>query len=571
MPRSVPLAVALAVLAFAAPAQAEITGSTITSPKDPNFVLNDFDKPEPVIDIAGTATGSGNIDIVCVRAGAVHVLLRDQPVAASGTFSLFAVTLTGLPGTQWPYGPGLPCRLLAVPAGMTSPNTAAFTGPRLAVSSIHRYRWAGAGASAGVLYEADVYPVGLQYAARAETFGSVGVFNGFIADPNSSEVRQLGLFQTGAPLDDPATDHFGLEIDGQAAYPPTRAISGIGGTNFSENEGIPAVEADVTSFSSTTGDLTFWEADPLVKCGPNNIYPPTAASCTRFTAVPVRVERTTEYSYDTRTVRVTDQWSSTDGKAHRLDLSLRQGRCFGEGCTTDVIHRLPGDADYGSPAFATPIGPIDAQQPIFSRHTTDDSLGGTAVIPGQRADFARFDTQYAFVLAYKARTVPASGELTLTHTYVTTGSASDLEETVINVIAAMPAPPSGSTPPRGSTPTTPSHPVVPPAAPKLTRHGHVRVLRGFLVRTRDWVQCPAGGAVCVVSVRGTRVRSSQKTVAAGATARVAVKLNRRGIRALTRRGRVRLAITVSARAGDGKPVTRVRRLTVRQHESEVAN
>jgi hypothetical protein len=44
---------------------------------------------------------------------------------------------------------------------------------------------------------------------------------------------------------------------------------------------------------------------------------------------------------------------------------------------------------------------------------------------------------------------------------------------------------------------------------------------------------------------------------------VTVALNRRGVRALTRRGRVRLTVVVSARAGGGAPVSRVRRLAVR--------
>jgi hypothetical protein len=64
-------------------------------------------------------------------------------------------------------------------------------------------------------------------------------------------------------------------------------------------------------------------------------------------------------------------------------------------------------------------------------------------------------------------------------------------------------------------------------------------------------------------VHGARVRSAQKTVAAGATARVTVKLNRRGVRVLTRRGRVRLTFVVSARAGGGAPLSRVRRLALR--------
>jgi hypothetical protein len=565
MRRHLPLAVALAVLAFAAPAQAEITSSTISSPADPHFVLVDFDQPAPTIDVAGSASGSGNVDIVCLRAGAIHVLLHDQPVAANGTFAVADVPLTGLPGTQWPYGPGLPCRLAAWPAGMPPSNAALFEGPRLAVSSIVRHQWGGNGPNAGLQYEADVYPTGRQFAARAETFGSVGLFNAFAEDPSGP--LQHGLFQTGAPLDDPARDHFGLEIDGQAAYPPTRALSGIGGTNFADNPGVPAVEANVTSFSPTTGDLTFVEGDPLVRCGPVNVYPPSAGSCIRFEDVPVRLERTTSFSLDTRVVRVADRWVSTDGQPHRLDLSLRQGRCYGAGCSTDVIHRLPGDADFGNPVVRGEIRPI-AAEPIFSRHATSDSLGGTAVIPSQRADFARFDTPYAFVLGYENRTIPATGELILSHTYVTSKYGSDIEETVASVLTAPPSQPTdptpgGSTPPHHSTPA-PSHSV---ATPTLSRHGHVRVRRSgrtFLVRTRDWVQC---ADACVVSVSGSRVRSAQRTLPAGATARVSVKLSRRGARTLRRRGRVRLTVALAARAVGGGTVTAQRTLRVRRARS----
>jgi hypothetical protein len=566
MRRSLPLAVALAVLAIAAPAQAEISASRISAPTDPHFVLVDFDQPAPTIDVAGTTTGDGNIDIVCVRAGAVHVLLRDQPVAANGAFALSDVPLTGLPGTQWPYGPGLPCRLLAWPAGVTPLHTATFDGPQLAISSILRNRLGGSGPNNGVEFEADVYPAGLNFAARAETFGSVGLFNAFSADPNSSDALQHGLWQTGSPLYDWDADHYGLEIDGKPAYPPARAAQGIAGSDFRDNPGLPAVGTTVTSFSPTTGDLTFVEGDPLVKCGPVNVYPPSAATCSRFEDVGVRLERVTDFSYDTRTVRVRDRWVSTDGQPHRLDLSLRQGRCYGQGCTTDVVHKLPGDADYGNPVTRGEIGPIETK-PIFSRHATDDSLGGTAVIPSQPADFARFDTQYAFVLGYRDRTIPADGELFLAHTYVTSALGSEIENSLDAALdpptdpttPTDPTNPTGPTPPHGSTPA-PTHTV---AAPELFRRGKVRVRRAgrtFLVRTRERVQCADG---CVVNVRGSRVRAAQNVVAAGATARVAVKLNRRGVRVLTRRGRVRLVVVVSAQAAGGAPVTRVRHLTVR--------
>jgi len=88
MPRSLPLAVALAFLAIAAPAQAQITGSTITTPADPHFALIDPDAPKtPTVSIAGTATGTGSVDIVCVRdyVGYGDVFASNVPVAADGT------------------------------------------------------------------------------------------------------------------------------------------------------------------------------------------------------------------------------------------------------------------------------------------------------------------------------------------------------------------------------------------------------------------------------------------------------------------------------------------------------
>src|SRR4051794_36139295 len=122
MSRSLPLAVALAVLILAAPAQAAVTASTVSSPSDPHFVLVDFDQPRPTIMVAGTATGSGSLDIVCQRGSDPYVLADGVPVAANGTFALADVPLNALPGTQTPTLPGVPCRLRAWPAGTTPAN-----------------------------------------------------------------------------------------------------------------------------------------------------------------------------------------------------------------------------------------------------------------------------------------------------------------------------------------------------------------------------------------------------------------------------------------------------------------
>jgi hypothetical protein len=564
MSRSLPLAVVLAVLAIAAPAQAAVTSSTITSPADPHFVLVDFDQPRPTIAIAGTATGSGDVDIVCQLGDETHVLAFGVPVAASGTFELADVPLNAVPGAQIPNLPAVPCRLRAVPAGTTPADTAPFSGPRLGVTKVARARL-----NNGNVFDTNVQVSGLDFTARTVTFGQSGFYGTYLQVPGSSAVSNHGFWQAGAPEDKPDTGHFGVEVDGEAAYPPTRAAQGIAGGDFSQNPGLPEVDARVEGFSPETGDLRFHEVDPLVKCGPLPVYPPTAAGCTEFDRVPVVLERTTEFSDDTQIVRVVDRWSSLDGQPHRLDLSLSQGRCFGDpSCSIEVVHKLPGQSAYANPLPGTVTGPVVAEQPIFSRHSTDASLGGVAVIPGQSADSARFDDSYYFALRYTSRTIPATGELTFVHTYVTTRSADEIEAAVA---ALTPAPSTPSTPhgggttSGGTTPTGPK-PGSKPAAPRFSRHGRVRVRRAgrtFVVRTRERVHCPAGGPECVVTVRGARVRTVKRTVPAGATARVSLRLTRGGVRALTRRGKLRLVVTVAARAGSGTKVARVRRLTVR--------
>jgi hypothetical protein len=512
--------------------------------------------------VAGTATGSGSVDIVCQRGNETSVLAYGVPVAANGTFALADVPLNALPGTQTPNLPGVPCRLRAWPAGTTPANPAAFSGPRLALAKFARARLYVPGPNNGVAFETSLQVAGLDFTARTGTFGQSALYGTYLQDPGSSDVTTHGIQQSGAPEDNPDTGHFGVEVDGVPSYPPTRAAQGIAGNDFSQNTGLLGVEATVERFSSATGDLTLRETDRLVKCGPITVYPPTVAGCTEFHDVPVVLERTTEFSHDAQVVRVVDRWSSTDGQPHRLDLSLTQGRCFGgSGCSSDVVHKLPGQTGYANPLPGTVTGPIAAQQPILSRHKTDASLGGVAVIPAQSADSARFDLPYYFALQYAARTVPPTGALTLTHTYVTTRSAAEIAAAVAGLKSPAPPKPGGG----GTTPTGPK-PGTTPASPALTSQGKVRVRRvgrTFVVKARDRVHCPAGGPDCVLSVRGARVRSSQRTVATGATARVAFRLTRRGVRALTRTKRLRLTVTLAARAGNGASVTAQRRITIR--------
>ncbi|HEX5622461.1 MAG TPA: hypothetical protein VFX51_28815 [Solirubrobacteraceae bacterium] len=559
MHRSLRLAVVVVFLAIAAPAQAQITGSTITTPADPHFVLIDPDAPTPTVSISGTATGSGSVDIVCLRdyVGYGDVFAGNVPVAADGTFAVADVPLISEYGVRVPTSQEGTCRLLAWPAGTTPANRDAFSGPRLAISKIGRVARPAGSANAGVVVDAYVVASGVGFSTLSRPFGYLGVNDAAILDPATFKTATSSFYGSGGLGFDQTQPRFALEIDGQAAYPPAVAASGIGSASTYANPGLDGVKIDVTRFSPTTGDMTVRETTRLIRCAPDNVYPPTADSCQSFTPAPVALVRTTEFSHGGQAIRVVDRWTSTDGRRHRLDLSLSESPCLGSGydCSASVAHRLPGEAAYSARPAGTSTGAVGPGA-ILSRDASDPARGGNAVILGQRADSIRFrrDTyNEVFVLDYRARTIPATGSLTMSHTYALTRSAGEIESLVA---ALTPAPPAAQ--PHPGTTTQPA------AAPVVSRHGHVRVRRSgrtFLVRTRDWVQCAAG---CTVSVRGARVRSSSSTLAAGATARVTFTLNRRGVRALTRTGRLRVTVSIAAQAANGAPVTRVRHLTLRR-------
>ena len=100
----------------------------------------------------------------------------------------------------------------------------------------------------------------------------------------------------------------------------------------------------------------------------------------------------------------------------------------------------------------------------------------------------------------------------------------------------------------------------------VRRSGRTRTRRSgqtFRVVTGDRVHCPAGGPACAVGLSGRLVATSRIRVGAGRSANVKVRLTRAGARALSRRGRLRLAVTISVRADGDPAVTKLRILTIR--------
>jgi hypothetical protein len=571
-------------LAVAAPAQADVTASQITTPADPHFALFDADAAtQATLAVSGTATGTGNVDIVCTR-GASSLPLggnaNNVPVAPDGSFSVADAPLAQI--AQPGAAESRACRLHAIPSSSAPSDFTNFPGPRLALSKLARERLSGAGVNDGKLFDFYLYAGGIGFAADYRSFGAYGVYDTMPGDPVSLETLGYGLYGNGYAPDrsSDAPRFYGLTIDGQPAYAPGRLSGGTGGAGIQGNAGYPELSLDPVQFDATNGNVTLAEHDPLVRCAPDPAYPPTIAGCSSFASVPVKLDRTTEHTRYGQVIRVVDRWSSTDGQSHTLDLTMEQDHCFStdtSNCSAQPVYRFPGETGYAGHAQGTSVpGPLPGAEAILAKDATDPSLGGAGVVPAQSSDGVTFydqTTQYSgYGLRYAGRVIPATGPLTLTHYYVTGRTPTEAEQLAADVKASLqPAPPSptgGGTPsggtPGGGTPTTK------PARPKLSRRGGVRTRRKgttFLVTTGDRVQCPAGGAACVVRVTAKAgklvVSTARLKLPAGRTVKVAFRLNRKGARALKRKRRLKLTVALSARAGTGTAVTRKRTLTIK--------
>jgi hypothetical protein len=545
----------VAALALTASAQADVTATQVSSPARTTHVLYRTDDAQAqTLAVAGVATGSGSVDIVC-QAGPTVVHLADGvPVAANGTFAQPDVPLEPASG-GYPWQPAMSCHLRALPAGSSPTAYDAFSGPELDVSKYGRYELANTGNNDGKLTDYYLYAAGQGYGASISAFGSCGLLS-VIQDRSTLEPLGWGAGCAGSAPD--ANDRVDVAIDGRPVYSPGAIDGGNTGSGVQGNEPFPTLAEPVVRFDAASGDVSVDETSPFVKCAdPGDVFPPLPWICTGFTPIPVQLHRTVSVVGDGQLVRTVDRWSSTDGHAHDLDLSILEQSCFthGNDCSERFRYRFPGEAGYTENADGATKPAADALKPIFIQDAADHSAGGAIVVPGQRTDGAAFFAQDAFGLKY-ARTIPAKGTLTLTHYYATVSAADGPVEKGLELLkpllpaAPKPAPKPAPHPGGGGTVT--------PAGPTFAHAGHVRVRRSgrtFAVVARDRVHC---AAACVLEVRGRRIAPKTTAVAAGETAKVRFRLKRGAARALLRHGRLRLTVKLSA-AG----VTATRRLTLR--------
>ena len=110
-----------------------------------------------------------------------------------------------------------------------------------------------------------------------------------------------------------------LQVDGVNAYAPSAAHSvELSKSKRKACPGYPSVSV-TKSFNESTHQFTVNEEDPIVKCAPENTYPPTKTSCTSFVSTGVRLVRSWQTTDESKLALLSDHFASIDGKEHAVD------------------------------------------------------------------------------------------------------------------------------------------------------------------------------------------------------------------------------------------------------------
>jgi PASTA domain-containing protein/List-Bact-rpt repeat protein len=398
-------------------ARAAITGSQITTPSDPSFFVADEDAATQFFAIAGTTSG-GNpaTDEIAIRCyfGTKSVKLAGPvPLNPDGSFAVLLANLNNVLD--------LTCRLRAVPSGAAPADLTPFAGPLIGVGERATSRVKG-GPNNTKAYD---YVFDAQQKAGAfdyASLGTCGVNDGYLYDPTFANTTVTFACNAGLLGGDTAVKptRSELQIDGANAYAPAAAFA----VN-SAAAGLPAVTTSYT-LDAATGDVAIHETDPLVTC-PSTAYPPTAASCSKFTASGVTDNRTISQDHDGRISWISDVFTSTDGKAHALDLLWDNSQRFWgpSGNSTQLEYELPGQTAFAKHAVGDAVALHGAPGRILVRMSGaadgEVSTGQGAIVFDRPASQARFTyaqpTRSTFTL-HQTGTVPAGASTRFRFAYV---------------------------------------------------------------------------------------------------------------------------------------------------------
>jgi hypothetical protein len=396
-------------------ARAAITASQITTPSNPSFFIADEDANSQTFAISGTTTGGAAGDLVDVNCyfGDTHVTVKKNvAVGANGAFSV--------PSANLENAVDLTCRLLAVPAGTNPSDLTPFAGPVIGVGERNSTKVSG-GANNGKIVD---YLLDAQQQTGAFDYASLGACalrDGYLYD-SSFRNTTITFACNGALLvrDSPSPTRSELQVDGANAYTP-RAAAGIspGGA------GLPAVTETYT-VDKVTGNVTITESDPIVRCT-SATYPPTSSTCATFAPTGVIDHRTIAQDHDGHISWFTDTFTSTDGKAHSLDLLWDNSQRFWgpSGNSAQVEYEFPGQDSFSTHAagytYAPPAAPGAILVRMHGAADGDMTTGQGAIVYDRPVTEAKVTAVVNFaseLTLHQTGTIPAGGSTRFRFAYV---------------------------------------------------------------------------------------------------------------------------------------------------------
>jgi PASTA domain len=413
-------------LAVTPAANAAITGTSITTPSNPAYFIADNAASSQNFTVSGTATGATSGDTVDINCyfdtsdlSQAAKVATNVPVTG-GAFSVSTANL-GLAED------GL-CDLRAVPSGTTPSSLSAYSGPTIGVGERDDEPVAS-GPNSGKNQDFYVWAQQATGAFDYRSLGQCGVYDGYLftglALTTTTFYCGPGLFSGTYP----SSTRSELQVDGTNAYAPGTAadISSNTGTSCATTcSGLPSVTETYT-VDMATGNTTITETDPIVKCTVAT-YPPNQTSCATFTSAGVTDHRTITQDNNGHTSLITDQFSSTDGKAHSLDLLWDNTQHFWGGSTGDsqqLEYEFPGQSSFSLHTAGDSVSLPASGGTILIRMNGaadgDTATGQGAIVynrPATAANFEYMDPYSNEITLHQTGSVPAGGSTSFKWAFV---------------------------------------------------------------------------------------------------------------------------------------------------------
>jgi len=458
------MATAVALLGIApAVARASVTSSNIltwtssqagTPPNASYLISNDVDKTTLTVTGQTNGVSGDHVDIVCYYGSGPSqdaILASDLAVQTGGSFS----TPTGASAPLLKSIAGHACRLRAIPTGGEGADDGLpqFAGPQVAVSEV--------GIPSGLVdgntsHPYDFYVVATTFDGYAawDSAGSCGPYAAPF-DPSFGQgnfaIDCMGSLLGDADLPGGA-DRSEVQVDGQNAYDAASAEALSIGTG--DLNGFPTLTANVVQ-DPTDGVVSSQSTESWGVCANPVAYPPTSVTCPQFAPAGVQLQRDITTSDGGLVVTMTDTWSSTDGKAHSLDL-LYDDYVGLKSSNAQRGYELPGQNAFSAYGQGTTLpGPGTGPGSILVRTNLAAPDGDTSEAAAA-ITYSNPPTGFDFVSnsefeEHQALEVPAGGSVSLTYVYSTGYSVAQVEALALATQDRFQAPAIAITSPAGGT------------------------------------------------------------------------------------------------------------------------